>query len=587
MSDARLPNLYQLLGITSLESDRGKIETAVKRLLQRAAERTGSDATAHAAEFQRIQKIAALARKYLLDPKLKPAYDQQWKAAYQLSAKPAKSATAAAVVEPPAPATTTTTGTTATTSLKPMSTATAVAARAAEAQAFVWDTSRLDQLLPGGDPQAPFDMAAYLRSADTRDPAAAEADLNKLIGLLSEGATAEEGQAAHCSDDDEPTAAQPSAVTRATSSAVSPFTSTATLAKRMQKKKQQSLLIGGIALATGLLGLAVLGVFLMQGTSNDIASGLADNNPRADAAARASRLPRDDSSTASGQLQETTSDQPVVGSGLPRPGAGNATLAIDSEMPIANQQRPSEATQSADSASPQAAANDSASATPAPLTPAVGAGLPDKQPENKQPDNKTAETMPPDTKLPDASLTAAEKQAWADGMLEAKKLIANHDFEAAQQKLDSLKASAKTAQQRGQWERLGQVNELMRDARQAIVAAISALDAAETFKIGKSTVASFIEGDASKITVQISGRDQSYALPEMPVAMGLALIDLKLDVAHANSLARKGAYIMLHPKNTLALQRGRQMLNEAADAGAISAELAKFYEDDYSLSTAP
>ena len=184
----------------------------------------------------------------------------------------------------------------------------------------------------------------------------------------------------------------------------------------------------------------------------------------------------------------------------------------------------------------------------------------------------------------DGALTKEDKVAWQSGMNEARGLISKHEFAAAEKKMAELKESAKTGLQREQLDRLGQVNGFVKEFHQAMVDAITGLAAADTFKIGKSTTASFIEGDASGIKVRISGKNHAYTLDEMPVPMGLALVDLKLDVAHATTLARKGAYIVLHPKNQLALARGKQMLRDAAAAGAISMELAGFYEDDYDLS---
>ena len=203
--------------------------------------------------------------------------------------------------------------------------------------------------------------------------------------------------------------------------------------------------------------------------------------------------------------------------------------------------------------------------------------MPPANAENSKP------AMVAPTVQPDAKLSAAEKSAWQSSMTEVKRLIGQHQFAEAEKRLTAALGTAKLPVQVTQIEHLNQALTFVRDIRQEIVNAIAGLGAAENLKIGTSTIASFVEGNAERIVVKVSGERREYRLEEMPVAMALALADLKLDPQHATSLARKGAFILVHPKNNTTLERGKQMLQEAATAGAISMELAKFYEDDYGL----
>ncbi len=208
-------------------------------------------------------------------------------------------------------------------------------------------------------------------------------------------------------------------------------------------------------------------------------------------------------------------------------------------------------------------------------------------PAAEPPATTKAATDPAMAAAADAKLTKEDKQAWQRSMTEVKAALSKLDSTKAYAKLDSLKTAAKTKLQREQLERMNEVTGFIKDVRDAMVGAIGKLSGADTFRIGTSTEAAFVEGDDKHIVVRVAGERRAYLLEDMPVGMGEALLDLKLDVAHANSLARKGAYILLHPKNTQAMGRGKSMLAEAAAAGAISAELARFYEDDYSLAQLP
>lgn len=570
MSDApssRLPNLYQLLALAGPEESRETIESAVSRALERAAsvQATAASSPRAAAEAERLRKLAALAQKLLLDPERKASYDAQWRAVYQPS-KPAAPAPAAA-----APS----------------------ASRA----------SRFESLLPAGDPQAPFDMAAFLSSSQTRDPAAAEADLNKLIALLSgeqaasnlstaavdpANAVVEARLADPAADDGLPAGLKLSPGSGGESAAPAMV-----LAKRLQKKKQRALVLGGLGLAAGLVGLAVLGTMLLGEGTPSKSGTLAQGTAPKPGPVRGSGLPQvkldgpgssEAGQAAGGAAMESGLAQPPVGSGLPQPGQGDAQLSIDvaPDAPSAPQSMPS--------ASPAAAPTTAPTAAPAAAevaqaaAPTAGSAAASEPKPAAEP---ASESQQPAPVMADAKLSRQDKQAWQAGMNEAKKLIGEHDFKGAEQKLAQLRQMAKTAVQREQLSRIEQIGGLVKEARQAISDAITGMAAAETVKIGTSTVASFIEGDQSKITIRVSGERRSYAIEEMPVPLGLALMDLKLDMAQATTLARKGAYIVMycatHPSNKTMLPRGKQMLDDAAAAGAITPELAKFYEDDTSL----
>jgi hypothetical protein len=327
-------------------------------------------------------------------------------------------------------------------------------------------------------------------------------------------------------------------------------------------------------LAVGIGGLALLGVFLFNRPMQNSAAQVAQHTKPVPP--RRSGLPKVDLANAPASPTAPTDKTPAA-SGLPKPGEGPMNLVASAEPAAMDPATPTPATPTATtSPTPTPTAPIPApAATPTP-TPTPATAAEPKPTGDAKPEAPAAPAAEPE-------LTSDEKKAWEKGMTQAKDLIGKQDFTAAEERLAELKPTAKTTVQRGQLERLEQVLGFVKDIRQAMVDAIASLGPADTFKIGSSTMAAFVEGNAQKITVRVSGERRSYPLEEIPVAMAIGLVDLKLDVAHATTLARKGAYIVMHPKNKTTLERGKQMLQEAADAGAISQELAKFYEDDYSL----
>ncbi len=117
-----------------------------------------------------------------------------------------------------------------------------------------------------------------------------------------------------------------------------------------------------------------------------------------------------------------------------------------------------------------------------------------------------------------------------------------------------------------------------------LVDAVTGLGAAETFKVGRSLEASFIEGNETSISVKIRGQIQTFAFTELQIGLAMGLVDLKMDTEHPNSLARKAAFALVHPKtNGLALKAGAEQMVAAAAAGAVAADMPNVFDDDYSL----
>ncbi len=625
MSDptSRIPNLYQLLGLPGLEPDLSAIQAAAERLTKRSGK--PEDAA-------RIEKIVALTQKYLLDPHRKIAYDQQWRATYGVEENKAPQNKEIQHKEIQSKGA----------ELKQSHEAPKIAAAAASRESLrtavgtadesstQWDYSQLDALLPTDDPMAAFDMASFLRGTNDHDPMSAEADLTRLLKLLGDESPGQEPpvEAVALVESQPVEPVHDAGVSLSIGPAKSSGPSTI-YTKKARKRRQQSILLGATCFIAGLAGLGALASYLLRSKGKETVAQATNNvtnktdglQNEPDAADAANPMPNDgaddtdamensDASDGKGKSKNKSQSQTrnkrnsPKGSGLAKPGEGGM-LDI--------QQVPKQPTNNAampDNSAPKPAGpNDAMAAgnmTPAmpnepapapmmnnapmtnaapmtnnaPMTNAAPAGS--NEPASTPATNANAPAPPPDMPL-----TANDKKAWKEGMEQVRTLIGQQKFDDVNKKLTELKSTAKTPLQREQHERLQEVAKLVQEFHEAMIAAIEGLSGADTFKIGTSTIASFVEGNREKLTVRVSGDRKSYSLPDVPPAMAIALVDLKLDIAHATSLAKKGAYIMTHPKNKAMIERGKQMLNEAASAGAIPRELAVFYDDDYSLSKAP
>ena len=598
----RLPNLYQLLGLNGPDISREQINAALRRA-QSKLESLKQDAS-RADDVARLQKVLALGQKYLLSPELKSNYDAQWTTIY---GKPKSAVAKPIVAEQP------------------------VASAKVELN---WDMSSLDALLPDGDPGQAFQMADYLRSSQVRDPMAAEADLRKLISLLG-GEDLPASRSNSSADATSMLASQPISLQHLSDSLARPESgnrelpsealpsealtsggfsgaesdradggivmqrsanshAAVGLAKRMRQKRQKAILFGGTLLAAGVGGLVLLGLYL-----NRPAAKSSPPVAQAQVPAKRSKLPPVPEATndLAAALEQGNANAVATPPNVPSKSGLNPGLVQPGEnvVPLqiqATPMKPDEAMKpdmtkpdmtKPDMTKPEAMKPEVPKADPAKPDPA--------KPDAPKPDAPKPDAPKPDAPKPDAmaeapadaKLSNKEKKVWQEEMKQARTGLSKLDPVASEKQLADLKQMAKTAQQRQQLATLEQAVGLIRKAREAIVAAIGKLDGAQTFTVGASTLVSFVEGDETRIVLRMAGQRREFKLEAMPVGVGLALMKLEPNVVDANMEAAMGVYVMAHPNNQAAAPQARQLLEDAAAAGAISKEVAKFYSADYKV----
>ena len=534
----QVPDLYRLLGLTPLEADPAKIQRALLAMQKKVETAQKSDVKL----AQRAAKVVALGKKNLLEAERKLAYDRTWAKAFG-SAEPNVLAQAQSVMS-------------------------AEPAAEAKTPELEWDLDELESYLPAEDPRSPFDLGGFLRYSSSLPESNPTADYEKLQSLLGGAATA--------------TISAPESISAAVllpeyaevnfksqqedlqEHFVAPKKSVAPLrippggiAKHIRRKRSRAmwLSIGGIA---GVLALAFgIAFFLLSKPPEPKtdSSQLAQATPN-------KNKPKVDNSRPNAEV--STESISVQGSGLPK------VAGLDGQSGPKPNMR--------EGMVPENATMQPAEPMPPPVT------TPDVPPATTPPATAPVPVPTPDPPAADATLTDAEKSTWSKSMKEVLKTLGMQDFKAAKEQLTAAAGLAKTQLQRDQLKRLTSVAKLTEEFHGFLVDAINGLGAAETFKVGRSLEASFVEGSATAISVKIRGNVQTFALTELQIGLAMGLVDLKMDTEHPNSLARKAAFTLVHPKtNALALKAAREQMAAAAAAGAVDADMRTVFDEDYSL----
>lgn len=565
----QFPDLYKLLGLSPLESDIAKIQRAVTEMQRKADASQKTDIKL----AQRAAKVVALCKKNLLDVERKPIYDRAW----------TKSFGAVSTPEPvPGPV------------HGPVHGPTPVRTAEAKAPELEWDLDELEAYLPAEDPRSAFDLGGFLRYSASQPESNPLADYEKLQSFLGGTATAtiaapesisasvlmpEYGVERERQYDDREPALDNDAFIKPKPPSLPQRVPPGGFAKQIRKKRNRAVLlsVGGVFGSLALVG----GAFTVWLNSNKPATKDATELAQATRPEKVKKdLPND--------LNAPNVPAVPQGSGLPKvAGLGGETAPdMTAEKPVEKPVENSVPMQAAPAMSPATMPPETTPATTPPTT------TPDTTPatppttSTTTPPPTTTEPTPPATPAPTADpvLTDAEKSKWSKTMKELLKTLGNQDFAAAKKQLAESEALARTQLQKDQYKRIATVATLSEEYHGFLVDAINGLGAAETFKIGGSSEAAFIEGNDVGVVLKIRGKIQTFKLTELQIGVANGLVDLKMDTAHPKSLARKAAFVLVHPKtNDLALKRAREQMAEAAGSGAVDADMATVFDEDYSL----
>ena len=537
----QLPDLYRLLGLAPHESDITKIQRALLEMQRKVDVAQKTDAKL----AQRAARVVALVKKNLLEADRKPSYDRAWAKAF--GAAPVEEAAVKVKVPDIVPD-------------------------------LEWDLEELETYLPAEDPRSAFDLGGFLRYSASLPESNPIADYDKLQSFVGSTATATIAAPESISAITlMPEYEQEQYVDRAPAEvnelfvgpkppSISQRVPPGGFAKQIRRKRNRAMLlsIGGIV---GSLAL-VAGAYAFWANSNK--SPVRNSDPLA----RAS-TPDKAKSSLPNELNAPSVPAVPQGSGLPKVAGlvgSDTTLNMTAEKPAEN-------AAAMQSPPPMPADPAPTTTTPDPITPPL------PTPTVPTPTEPTPPPTPEPTPVPTAEpvLTDAEKSKWNKAMKELLKTLGNQDFAASKKQLAESEPLARTQLQKDQYKRISTVARLAEEYHGFLVDAIAGLGAAEIIEIGSFKVG-FIEGNETAVSLQIRGRKQTFKLTELQVGVANALVDYKMDRAHPTSLARKAAFVLVHPKtNDLATKRAREQMAEAAGAGAVDADMPTVFDEDYSL----
>lgn len=167
---------------------------------------------------------------------------------------------------------------------------------------------------------------------------------------------------------------------------------------------------------------------------------------------------------------------------------------------------------------------------------------------------------------------------------QARLALSEQAIDEAETEVTKAESLAVLPEHRQLVERLRMAIEHVKVFRQSLAEAVSKLEAAETIKVGTSTVVAIVETFPDKLTVRVNGANRSYPLAEMPAGLAAAILDVKRvggqpdnRLLKAMSVAtRKGA-------GEEEIAQAREWLAEAQGSDDNAAELLSFLDDTYEL----
>ncbi|HUE73457.1 MAG TPA: hypothetical protein VMP01_21440, partial [Pirellulaceae bacterium] len=118
--------------------------------------------------------------------------------------------------------------------------------------------------------------------------------------------------------------------------------------------------------------------------------------------------------------------------------------------------------------------------------------------------------------------------------------------------------------------------------RQALAEASSKLDAAETVKVGSSTVVAIVETFPDKITVRVSAMNRTYSFASIPPGLAVAILDMKRIGGQPDSRILKAMFVATAKDadaEDIADARGWLQEVQASDPNA--ANLLRYLDDSY------
>ena len=472
-------NYYSALGLDELTEDRGAIALAVEAAIDKLKK---ADRTQDPKGFEEVVKIVRHARTTLLDGEKKSAYDVQLKA---LLRKVAPSVLG-------------------------------------EDSQLLTESARLKELLPSGDPSAPFSLTDFLKSRP--DDIAYETVAERQAALRPLLA-ANPFDLANSSSRSLPTAqvemnARPSSAPSELSTAHSEKStpsrvgSSKSLQEELRRsRRQKNLISGGIAVGGACL-LVGFGLWMFL-------------NSRAEQQA---------------MIAQRAANQPAL-SNQQQPISVNSSTSInetgDDVNASANKKEtsPPERTRMNLGFGGKSKSTSAEPATPMQL-PTVGGGDADKS--TAKADSTAMDKMPMNDGEPISKpgMATMKPESWALAMNAALDAIKKRDIQRFEMEIEKAFAATEDAGKTKQSQSLNLIGQLVPMSDKAFGDGYAGLRATNSISLGGSNQASIVEASPELLVMRVKGKNERFEFDKLPMEWVLAIAELELSEAAIDDAVR-------------------------------------------------
>ncbi|MBM3998776.1 MAG: hypothetical protein FJ297_04380 [Planctomycetes bacterium] len=370
---------------------------------------------------------------------------------------------------------------------------------------------------PASDPMAPIDF----EPAPASDPMAAIEHVGRVEGGMPAHKSAERRSAA-------PESRLSASISRPPRHSMAPI-------------------FAAFACGVVLGGLVTAAAFKTVWTPKDTGprdGDVAAVSARSKAAGRGDAAPKEPDASHAGLSPRSNPEGSEDGLAMAGKGAADPSVDPVADRPASPRNAPTSGTLSKLEAGPSPFLMPGESTDLMPALPSLGpffepkSGASPETPPARDPTGGSAMPASPDTVRQVAEIL--------DG---ARAAMSRHAFDESAAQLTKAESIASNEALRDDVARHRRFEQRMRAFRSAVERGMAKLEAGATLNVGDDEVVAIVERKADSIIIRAAGQNRTYALNQLPIALGLALADQGLDTS-PESVAVKGAYQYLHPEAT-------------------------------------
>lgn len=199
-----------------------------------------------------------------------------------------------------------------------------------------------------------------------------------------------------------------------------------------------------------------------------------------------------------------------------------------------------------------------------------------------KPEGDPSEAKPEGEPLSDDELAELSKH-----LQDTKSALSKFDFAKVEETLAAAEKLARTSETKGMVDRLTALATNAAECRGAIINAINALKSGDEVELKSKTRFSVVEVGPNLFLIRLNGTNRPYKYNDLPAGLAMGMADRALSTSDPQSLAKKGAYLILiywaDPKTNTALKTAKEMLGEAKLGGVDTDAILGVLDDKYDL----